>query len=144
MPHCCQVRSTTRSTTRCSFTSSISTKQIAKRHKHDVIKTRRSKQCVHSARSHVTHWFTKDTCSATTRHYSLLKPVPSRRSNFGKFWVIHHMCVYVFMYACMYVCIYVYMYVRVYVCMYVCVNLVGSRTGLVVVVLSVRKIRRGM
>jgi hypothetical protein len=28
----------------------------------------RSKECAHSARRNVTHWFTKDTCSATKRH----------------------------------------------------------------------------
>jgi hypothetical protein len=38
------------------------------RHKHDVIKSCRSKECVHSAWSHVAHCFTKDKCSATRRH----------------------------------------------------------------------------
>jgi len=42
--------------------------KIAERHEHDVIDTRTSKQCLHSARSHDAYWFTKDTSSATMRH----------------------------------------------------------------------------
>jgi hypothetical protein len=74
---------------------------------------RRSKECVHSERSLVTQWFTKDMCSATRHHWSVLKAVPSRHSNFGNFWVALCMCLCVCVCACICVC------VCVCVCMYV-------------------------